>query len=144
MTDKNYGIAVCWKSWYVEKCFNILNDMSSYSEINISDANKLIKAQCDLARTCGNLAVLNIPDDKQLDTFLISNITKDDQAPFIPNFKGLPKIHKMPRGMRPIIDCHFCLQGPAAKYVSKCLKPIITGTCNGSILVRYYQFLKLL
>jgi hypothetical protein len=43
----------------------------------------------------------------------------------VPLFYGIPKIHKTPVKMRPIIPCHSAIQNPAAKYVSKKLKPII-------------------
>ena len=43
----------------------------------------------------------------------------------VPVFYGIPKIHKQPVKMRPIIPCYSVTQHPAAKYVSKILKPII-------------------
>ena len=43
----------------------------------------------------------------------------------VPCFYGIPKIHKEPVKLRPIIPCHSAVQNPAAKYVSKGLKPII-------------------
>jgi hypothetical protein len=42
-----------------------------------------------------------------------------------PKFYGIPKIHKQPVKMRPIIPCHSAIMNPAAKYVSKKLKPLI-------------------
>jgi hypothetical protein len=41
------------------------------------------------------------------------------------NFYGIPKIHKKPVGFRPIILCHSVIFNPAAKFISKELKPII-------------------
>jgi hypothetical protein len=43
----------------------------------------------------------------------------------VPHFYGIPKIHKEPVKMRPIIPCHSAIQNPAAKFVSKMLKPLI-------------------
>jgi hypothetical protein len=46
----------------------------------------------------------------------------------IPYFYGIPKIHKEPVKFRPIIPCHSAIQNPAAKYVSKKLKPLVEGS----------------
>jgi hypothetical protein len=43
----------------------------------------------------------------------------------VPRFYGIPKIHKTPVKVRPIIPCHSAVQNPAAKFVSKELKPFI-------------------
>jgi hypothetical protein len=53
-------------------------------------------------------------------------------------FHGIPKIHKTPTGMRPIIPCHSAIQNLAAKFVSKMLKPIISST--ETILQSSHQF----
>jgi hypothetical protein len=53
----------------------------------------------------------------------------------IPKFYGIPKIHKDPVKMRPIVPCHNALQNPVAKFVSKQLKPFIAelpGVCIGT------------
>ena len=42
-----------------------------------------------------------------------------------PLFMVSLKIHKQPVKMRPIIPCHSAIMNPAAKYVSKQLKPLI-------------------
>jgi hypothetical protein len=43
----------------------------------------------------------------------------------LPRFYVIPKIHKNPVKARPIVPCHSVIQGPAGKYVSKHLKPIV-------------------
>ena len=43
----------------------------------------------------------------------------------VPRFYGIPKIHKYPVKFRPIIPCHSVVFNPAAKFISKKLKPII-------------------
>jgi len=43
----------------------------------------------------------------------------------VPQFYGIPKIHKLPVKMRPIIPCHSAIQNPAAKFCSIKLKPLV-------------------
>ena len=40
-------------------------------------------------------------------------------------FNGLPKIHKTPWGIRPVIPCHSVVQGPASEFLSKILKTLL-------------------
>src|SRR5205823_4081170 len=57
--------------------------------------------------------------------FLHSKVMAPNNKHHIPTFYGIPKIHKEPVKMRLIIPCHSAIMNPAAKYVSKKLKPII-------------------
>ena len=66
-----------------------------------------------------------LPNGKQIGKFLWHLITKNDKSHRLPHFYGIPKIHKKPVKMRPIISCHSAVQNPAAKYVDKCLRPIV-------------------
>ncbi|GLB46000.1 hypothetical protein LshimejAT787_5200010 [Lyophyllum shimeji] len=67
----------------------------------------------------------------QLGKFFRHLIPKSDKGVIpkesfkIPQFYGIPKIHKTPVKFRPILPCFNAIQNPAAKYVSKKLKPII-------------------
>ena len=64
----------------------------------------------------------------QLAKFLRQHIVEDDVlVSRLPKFYGIPKIHKNPVKMRPIIPCHSALQNPAAKYVSKVLKAVLAN-----------------
>ena len=65
------------------------------------------------------------PASAQLPGFFQSLVTKQGNEHHVPRFHGIPKIHKTPTGMRPIIPCHSAIQNPAAKFVSKMLKPIV-------------------
>ena len=52
-------------------------------------------------------------------------VRSGDGSAYLPEFKGLPKIHKTPWRMRPIVPGHSLIMSPSAKFVSKSLKPII-------------------
>ena len=60
-----------------------------------------------------------------LSAFLRSKVTAPGREHHIPRFYGIPKIHKEPVKFRPILPCHSAIQNPAAKFVSKMLKPLI-------------------
>jgi hypothetical protein len=61
----------------------------------------------------------------QLGKFFRHRITVKGEQHVMPVFYGIPKIHKEPVKMRPIIPCHSAIQNPAAKYISKKLKPLV-------------------
>jgi hypothetical protein len=65
-------------------------------------------------------------ENEQLSKFLRHLVPQEESPEYsIPRFYGIPKIHKNPARMRPIVPCHAAMQNPAAKYVSKALKPVI-------------------
>jgi hypothetical protein len=43
----------------------------------------------------------------------------------LPIFNGLPKIHKSPWGIRPVIPCHSVMQGPVSEFLSVILKTLL-------------------
>jgi hypothetical protein len=57
--------------------------------------------------------------------FFLHHIMVKGEQHVVPVFYGIPKIHKEPITMRPIIPCHSAIQNPATKYISKKLKPLI-------------------
>ncbi|KAF8643191.1 hypothetical protein AX14_009599 [Amanita brunnescens Koide BX004] len=78
------------------------------------------------------------PAAAQLPGFFRSLVTQQGHDHHIPRFHGIPKIHKTPTGMRPIIPCHSAIQNPAASFVAKFLKPIVASI--GTILQSSRQF----
>jgi len=138
-TDKNLGIAVSKREWIEEKTLQILEDRNNYEPLNPLTATQILDKQCESAIECSELADI-LTDGKQLSDFLRSNVTpgeftrrnragvrryKTSEPHKIPNFHGLPKIHSTPVKFRPIAPCYAAIQNPAAKYVSKILKPLV-------------------
>jgi hypothetical protein len=61
--------------------------------------------------------------NQQLADYLQQHAHQDKRSvDNLPVFWGIPKIHKT---MRPIIQCHSAINNPAAKYISKSLKPVL-------------------
>jgi hypothetical protein len=124
-TDKNLGIAVSRRDWIIEKCQDILSNVNDYRRIEHIDAINILDKKCSEMRVLADFANDRHSLGKQLATFLRSKVTLGGKAHHIPKFYGIPKIHKVPTKMRPIIPCHSAIMNPAAKYISKTLKPII-------------------
>lgn len=124
-TDKNLGIAVSKRTWIIEKSRDILADQLNYKEIMLIQANQICDYQCTEMELLAGLAEAHLSNGKQIAAFLRSKITLPKSQHTVPRFYGIPKIHKEPVKMRPIVPCHSAIQNPAAKYVSKRLKPIV-------------------
>jgi len=126
MTDKNLGIAVSERTWLDEKCLELLNDAANYQPLHPLTAQQICDKQCTEMEVIACYADNIISDSgNQLGKFFRHLITEKGEQHKVPLFYGIPKIHKEPVKMRPIIPCHSAIQNPAAKYVSKKLKPLI-------------------
>ena len=133
-TDKNLGIAVSKRQWINEKCLELLHDTSNYELLPTLMISAYIKQQNESAETVAALAESHLENGEQIAQFLRSclspvvshkGVKTIDYKRCVPLFYGIPKIHKEPVKMRPIIPCHSAVQNPAAKFVSKKLKPLI-------------------
>ena len=126
MTDKNLGLAVSKRDWLISNELKLLNDIRNYKALAKVDADVIMRekgkkmlALAKLAEEHIFLAELKVGD------YFRSLVNGEEEDPIYPHFHGLPKIHKKPTGFRPIIPCHSVCFNPAAKFVSKELKPLI-------------------
>lgn len=123
-TDKNLGIAVITKQWFIENTTKLWNDPLNYRKISSAErqlslekARTTVTELSELAESMGN---------DQLATFLRSKVPESEhEESVVPTFYGIPKMHKQPVKMRPIVPCHSNAQAPAAVVVSKMLKPLL-------------------
>ena len=127
-TDKNLGIAVSECEWYNTQCMKLLGSEADYCPILLHEVNFILHQQCEsmelLAIQAKALSGI-WPGSKQLPGFFWSKVIETGKDHHIPCFHGIPKIHKTPTGMWPIVPCHSAIINPAAKFVSKILKPLI-------------------
>jgi len=125
-TDKNLGIAVSQRDWIIEKSQDILNDVNNYEVLPHDSAIKILNQKCDAMESLAQEAWAYIDQfEGTVADYMRSLITERGKEHHIPTFYGIPKIHKKPVKMRPIIPCHSAIQNPAAKYVHKKLDPLI-------------------
>jgi hypothetical protein len=98
ITDKNLGVAVLAKDWYLERCGRHLSDRRTYA---IFDVANLPDLRAEVLENVGNLPIMfDLP--KQVSEFLLSS--REDAG--IPQFHCIPKVHKKEWSLRPIIPSH--------------------------------------
>ena len=125
MTNKNLGCAIITRQWFINGSQECLADHNSYVEVSPAERQVILEETVSNVRELADLVEL-AGLSEQLCKYLVSKCPKDEtREPEIPQFYGIPKIHKQLVKFRPIVPCHSCVQAPAAKYVSKCLKPIL-------------------
>ena len=125
-TDKNLGLAVSKRDWIIEKSLEIFTNEADYALLDAVSARIILDKKCIEMESIALIAAKCIDHlEGTVSDFLRSKITSPGDAHVVPTFYGIPKIHKVPTKMRPIIPCHSAIMNPAAKYVSKKLKPIV-------------------
>jgi hypothetical protein len=138
-TDKNLGTALVSAAWYESKVSTFILNNKGYNIIPEAEARALcigtvgrIRDLCynnsttkafsgDLSRFLGG----RLPPPRMGDD---GSVLEDDWEGIIvslPMFNGLPKIHKSPWGIRPVIPCHSVAQGPVSEFLSKILKTLL-------------------
>jgi hypothetical protein len=127
MTDKNLGVAVSERTWLDGKCLELLADRNNYVQIHDIQMQQFCNDQCKAMEELAELAdqLCYHTNSDQISKFFRSLKTEEGKPHVVPTFYGIPKIHKEPVKVRPIIPCHSAIQNPAAKFCSKLLKPII-------------------
>jgi hypothetical protein len=128
-TDKNLGQCVVTRQWFMAETAKLVADQDSYMELNLDTLNETLESQRIRINTLADNARMFL-EHKQLSKYLwhlVPEIPSDRSTPkyTLPRFYGIPKIHKNPVQMHPIVPCHKAMQNPATKYVSKVLKPVI-------------------
>ncbi len=144
-TDKNLGTALVSLAWYEEKVSSFLLSNKGYSLISEDEACtfvqhtvKRIRALCfDNSTThafvAGNLSKFLgsrlRPPCVDVDPLSGDELVQEDEwetmIMSLPVFNGLPKIHKSPWGIRPVIPCHSVVQGPVSEFLSCILKTLL-------------------
>ena len=129
-TDKNLGIAVSKQTWLNKKWLDLLLDKNNYTQIHYMVMKQEMDRKCTKAEMLAIKAENILPNGKQIGKFSWHLITENDKLHRLPHFYGIPKIHKKPVKMRPIIPCHSTVHNPATKYVDKCLRLIVQSAVS--------------
>ena len=124
-TDKNLGSCVVTRQWFIDMTNKIFSDPANYKRISYEELVKILEIQILKVEDMAHLAEGQC-NNRQLAAFLRQHAHVDKRSiERLPTFYGIPKIHKVPTKMRPIVPCHSAIQNPAAKYISKSLKPVL-------------------
>ena len=126
MTDKNLGLAVSERDWLRSNELKLLQDTRNYRRLSKIDADAIMKKKILDMEELSDSVIDHIQlSELGLWEFFRSKVSGPEDDIIYPQFHGIPKIHKTPTGFRPIIPCHSVCFNPAAKFISKELKPII-------------------
>lgn len=114
VTDKNLGPAIIRKEWYDVECLKLLN-ASNIQEIKW-DAVPCLDIKEEIWKISSH------PHFTEQEREYIRETTSNYQLPW---FHGIPKIHKSPWAVRPIVPSHSWITSRGAKVASFYLKPCI-------------------
>lgn len=129
-TDKNLGIAVVDVHWYNEQAIKQLGDKTTYRNTHhLMVLQYIRRAKSGIIKACEEANETIWPDEIEeewefpiLSKYLMHSVNDE---PKIPEFKGLPKIHKSPWTLRPIIPSHSWITSGASQVVDYLLRPIL-------------------
>ena len=125
--DKNLGIAVVSKDWYNEECSKQLSDHNTYTRIkNGHISHHIQRVRTEIELLLRRVAEVGTVDWKK--DVLIKHLGHkvfDDNIVAIPEFKGLPKVHKSPRTLRPIVPSHSWINSTVSKVADYLLQPML-------------------
>jgi len=129
-TDKSLGVAVVDVQWYNEQVARQLADTKTYRHTHqlmvlqyMRRAKQTISKAIDEAQD-----FLDVDAQEKewelpiLTKYLRENIKAEHK---VPEFKGLPKIHKSPWTLRPIIPSHSWVTSGASQVADYLLRPIL-------------------
>ena len=123
-SDKNLGPVVVNSSWYTDQCIFHLSDLTTYRPLSETDFISAIEIARSHLELIINRYEKFLPDGEipqQHSDFLFSNFGSLQPA----GFRIIPKIHKTPLQVRPIVMSHnFCL-APCSVYVDEHLKTFL-------------------
>lgn len=144
MTDKNLGLAVSKRKWIQERCLSLLSNENNYEKIGLDrslefmfetaeailgvsrDISKSVYGSSQLSAFVRSLVPRFSGQDIEVHRQELQNMPEDSWV--FPVFYGIPKVHKTPVKVRPIVPCHSAQQNPCAIYVAEELKPLIKAT----------------
>jgi len=98
ITDKNLGLAAISKPWYEENCLKLLSDQDTYDECSIEDLQFYQREALERIKLIVEVGAFS----DEVSEFLLESTT--DVA--IPEFHAIPKVHKTPWTLRPIVPSH--------------------------------------
>jgi hypothetical protein len=139
-TDKNLGTALVTQEWYTEKVDNFLLNTKGYKVVSRAEAVSHIQDTVMEIRNISENNATTKTFQEDMSSFLGARLPPvkwqkdsggnwyfpvdkwDELVVTLPIFNGLPKIHKTPWGIRPVVPCHSVIQGPCSEILSKILK----------------------
>jgi hypothetical protein len=119
--DKNLGTTVVSSDWYQEKLNLLVTSNKDFLHIgnDISACYPMLRQVFNEIENCTNA---HLPHE--IKEYILANCSIG-KIVNLPKFHGLPKIHKTPWALRPIVPCHSYPLTNASKVLSFLLKPYV-------------------
>ena len=111
MADKNAGLTLMPQNWYHSQLMGHIESAGAYVQIKSNPEAKILAELNWICNTYGHKA--------------ISWFDKSKTKIVIPEIYMMPKLHKTPIGVRPIIPSHTWYTTKAAKYIHNTLQPVV-------------------
>ena len=97
-TDKNMGCCIISQTLYAKLKLDLLQEKNTFEiEENLTEKQIIEEFQKDIMNNFNHLKYYILPSQSEQDNQLK-----------LPIFKGIPKVHKNPVKLRPIVDCSKC------------------------------------
>jgi hypothetical protein len=112
LTDKNLGLAVFPRQWYTEQVTKMLQDEYTYERVSPADTDLL------LGKLFDKLSKWRLP--KNMDTYVRQKTTTS-----VPHFHAIPKVHKTPWTLRPIVPSHSWVTSRLSEVIDYLCRPIL-------------------
>lgn len=123
-SDKNLGLTILDKKWYLHEGFRQLHDTNFYRVLNRNTVNSDQFLTTIKGDAMGIISLLKSPYclnifNKQIEKFLLYTIGNYNT---LPTFHLLPKIHKTPLVGRPIVPSHSWITSGFSVYADTLLQ----------------------
>lgn len=124
--DKNLGLTLIGRDWYMGECYRQLSDETTYARVDL-DVLGLETAALEARERHATLAMISrlspyVPRNER--AWLVANT---ERGCSLPDFYILPKLHKTPVKGRPIVASHSWCTTPLSIWCANRLKPIVDG-----------------
>ena len=116
-SDKNLGTTVISSEWYSEKLDNLVLNNPDFTPIS----EEIYLGMMGQARR----EIESYEHDdfyQEIKDYILADLTIEKARSNVPKFHGLPKVHKDPWALRPIVPCHSYPLSNASKVLSMILK----------------------
>jgi hypothetical protein len=118
--DKNLGLTLIGRDWYMRECFRQLSDEATYEEILGVPVEEVVIRCRQKAMATIDAMSFKLPANER--RWLVANTNKSSA---IPEFYIMPKLHKTPVKGRPIVASHSWCTTPLSIWCANRLKPVV-------------------
>ena len=120
--DKNLGLTIVDREWYVDEINRQMSDESVYRQINTIDEKERIKrnASCAISLAVEYLQFVHLIADYEA-RYILAGLDN----PRWPNLYATIKIHKPKLSGRPIVPSHSWITSNASRWLAHQLHPIL-------------------